>query len=79
MLQPRGGSDARADFAEQVAVHVDFRLPSSSGGDSGPERRPKAGASTLSSPEAPLAARGASKDFVDTVLLGISNLCVLWL
>jgi hypothetical protein len=44
--QPRGGSDARADFAEQVAVHVDFRLPSSSGGDSGPERRPKAGAST---------------------------------
>ena len=61
MLQPRGGSDARADFAEQVAVHVDFRWPSSSGGDSGPERRPKAGASTLSSPEAPLAARGASK------------------
>ena len=45
MLQPRGGSDARADFAEQVAVHVDFRLPSSSGGDS-------AGASTLSSREA---------------------------
>ena len=40
MLQPRGGSDARADFAEQVAVHVDFRLPSSSGGDSaGLERR----------------------------------------
>ena len=62
MLQPRGGSDARADFAEQVAVHVDFRLPSSSGGDSaGPERRPKAGASTLSNHEAPLAARGASK------------------
>ena len=59
--QPHGGSDARADFAEQVAVHVDFRMPSSSGGDSGPERRPKAGASTLSSPEAPLAARGASK------------------
>ena len=46
MLQPRGGSDARADFAEQVAVHVDFRLPSSSGGggSAGPERRPKAGA-----------------------------------
>ena len=45
MLQPRGGSDARADFAEQVAV----RLPSSSGGDTssaGPERRPKAGATT---------------------------------
>ena len=63
MLQPRGGSNARADFAEQVAVHVDFRLPSSSGGDSagGAERRPKAGASTLSSPETPLAARGASK------------------
>ena len=54
MLQPRGGSNARADFAEQVAVHVDFRLPSSSGGDS-------------------------EYDFVDTVLLGISNLCVVWL
>jgi len=47
MLQPRGGSDARADFAEQVAVHVDFRLPCSSGGDTSsavPLRRPKAGA-----------------------------------
>ena len=78
MLQPRGGSDARADFAEQVAVLIlDCRLvvggvlvaPGPSAG-----RRP-----ARSSPEAPLAARGASKDFVDTVLLGISNLCVLWL
>ena len=61
MLQPRGGSDARADFAEQVAVLI-LDCPLVVGGDSaGPERRPKAGASTLSSPEAPLAARGANK------------------
>ena len=79
MLQPRGGSDARADFAEQVAVLI-LDCPLVVGGIAGPSAgRPKAGASTLSSPEAPLAARGASKDFVDTVLLGISNLYVLWL
>ena len=76
MLQPRGGSDARADFAEQVAVLI-LDCPLVVGGIApGPSagRRP-----ARSSPEAPLAARGASKDFVDTVLLGISDLCVLWL
>ena len=58
MLQPRGGSDARADFAEQVAVLI-LDCPLVVGGI--------------------LVAPGPSEDFVDTVLLGISNLCVLWL
>jgi len=78
MLQPRGGSDARADFAEQVAVLI-LDCPLVVGGilvAPGPSAGRRPG---RSSPEAPLAARGASKDFVDTVLLGISNLCVLWL
>ena len=80
MLQPRGGSDARADFAEQVAVLI-LDCPLVVGGILNlVAPGPSAGRRLArSSPEAPLAARGASKDFVDTVLLGISNLCVLWL
>ena len=78
MLQPRGGSDGEGRFC-RAGCRVDFRLPSSSGGDTssaGPERRPKAGA--IEPRSAASGARG-EQDFVDTVLLGIDNLCVLWL
>ena len=67
MLQPRGGSDARADFAEQVAVLI-LDCPLVVGGIL-VAPGPSAGRS---------GARG-EQDFVDTVLLGIDNLCVLWL
>ena len=58
-LQPRGGSDAEADFAEQVNVWI-LECPLEAAGARGPK------ASFANTPRAPkrrAAARGASKIF----------------